>query len=211
MCEPGTKSNQNSPQALPSFEVYTPLVTYSKEVKETIGIPIKVEPLDETQLEDLGLNTCSHDLFPSFREFLSINEPKPQPLPNLPFLDVNLGDKRGPKPPIKPISPDSFRMKVVDHLTIHTLPSYHVSSFYTRDVYCYYLPCLDDPKKHYGFKPVLLGKSGSLGVDLSKLEMIDDDWKLESKKGSYLGARIDLPNELGKGRIKETRHLEHVV
>nr|GEW03985.1 hypothetical protein [Tanacetum cinerariifolium] len=79
------------------------------------------------------------------------------------------------------------------------------------DVYCYYHPCLDDPKKHYGFKLGLLGQSGSLGVDLSKLEMIDDDWKLESKKGSYLGDGLDLPNELGKGRIKETRHLEHVV
>ncbi|GKB96695.1 hypothetical protein Tco_0982832 [Tanacetum coccineum] len=206
--KPGTKNNQNSPQVP---KVYTSPVTYQKEVEETIGVPMEVEPLDETQLEDLGLNTCSHDLFPSFKEFPSINEPELQPSPNRPFLDVNLGDKRGPEPPIKPISPDSFKMKIVDHLTIHTPPSSHVSSFYPRDVYCYYHPCLDDPKKHYGFKPGLLGQSGSLGVDLSKLEMIDDDWTLKSKKGSYLGDGLDLPNELGKGRIKETHHLEHVV
>nr|GFA27322.1 hypothetical protein [Tanacetum cinerariifolium] len=136
---------------------------------------MEVEPLDETQLEDLGLNTYSHDVFPSSREFTSIDELEPQPLPNLSFLDVNLGDKRGPEPPIKPISLDSFRMKVVDHLTIHIPPSFHMASFYLRDVYCYYHPCLDDPKKHYGFKSGLLGQSGSLGVDLSKLEMIDDD------------------------------------
>nr|GFB02158.1 ribonuclease H-like domain-containing protein [Tanacetum cinerariifolium] len=109
--KPGTKNNQNSLHVLPSFEIYTPPVTYPEEVEETIGIPMEVEPLDEIQLEVLGLNTCSHELFPSSREFPSIDEPEPQPLPNLSFLDVNLGDKRGPEPPMKPISPDSFRMK----------------------------------------------------------------------------------------------------
>ncbi|GKB43821.1 hypothetical protein Tco_0888763, partial [Tanacetum coccineum] len=34
-------SPQNTPQVLPSFEVYTPPVTYPKEVKEIIGIPIE--------------------------------------------------------------------------------------------------------------------------------------------------------------------------
>nr|GEU28786.1 ribonuclease H-like domain-containing protein [Tanacetum cinerariifolium] len=151
--KPGTKNYQNFLQVLPSFEVYTPLVTYSEEVEETIGIPIEVEPLDQIQLEDLGLNTCSHELFLSSREFPSIDEPEPQPLPNLPFLDINLGDKRGPEPPIKPISSNSFRMKVVNHLTIYTPPSSHMASFYPRDLYCYYHPCLDDPKKHYRFTP----------------------------------------------------------
>ncbi|GJS34653.1 hypothetical protein Tco_0533035 [Tanacetum coccineum] len=83
-------SPQSTPQVLPSFEV---------------------EPLDHTKLEDLGLNTCSYDLFPSSREFPSIDEPEPQPLPNLQFLDVNLGDKRGTYPPINTYSPGSFRMK----------------------------------------------------------------------------------------------------
>nr|GEW08824.1 putative reverse transcriptase domain-containing protein [Tanacetum cinerariifolium] len=52
---------QDTPQVLPSLEVYTPPVTYPEEVEETIRIPMEVEPLDETQLEDLGLNTCKHD------------------------------------------------------------------------------------------------------------------------------------------------------
>ncbi|GKF57211.1 hypothetical protein Tco_0170748, partial [Tanacetum coccineum] len=148
-------SPQSTPQVLPSFEEYTPPVTYPEEVEETLGTPIEVEPLDETQLEDLGLNTCNHDIPLSSREVPSFDEPKPQPqpLPNCPSLDVSLGDERGPEPPIKPHSPDSFRMKVVDSLTIHTPPSPHVASFHPKDTYCYYHPCIDDPKKHYGFKP----------------------------------------------------------
>ncbi|GKE50244.1 hypothetical protein Tco_1481502 [Tanacetum coccineum] len=152
--KPGTKNNQNvkfrqdaknSLQVLPSFEVYTLPVTYPEKVEETIETPMKVEPLDHTKLKDLGLNTCSHDLFPSSMEFPSVDEPKPQLLPNYLPLDVNLGDKRGPKPPIKSYSPDSFRKKVVDHLTIHIPHSPHIASFYPRDVYCYYHPCIDDP------------------------------------------------------------------
>ncbi|GJU52085.1 RNA-directed DNA polymerase, eukaryota, reverse transcriptase zinc-binding domain protein [Tanacetum coccineum] len=56
------KVENPSPQVLPSFEVYTQPMTYLEEVEETLGTPIEVEPLDETQLEDLGLNTCNHDL-----------------------------------------------------------------------------------------------------------------------------------------------------
>nr|GEU96874.1 ribonuclease H-like domain-containing protein [Tanacetum cinerariifolium] len=58
---------QSTPQVLPSFEEYALPMTYPKEAEETIGTPIEVEPLDETQLEDLGLNTCNHDI-PSFDE-----------------------------------------------------------------------------------------------------------------------------------------------
>ncbi|GKB59635.1 hypothetical protein Tco_0915821, partial [Tanacetum coccineum] len=106
-----------NPQVLPSFEEYTPPVTYPKEVEENLGTPIEVEPLDETQLEDLGLNTCNRDLPLSSREVPSFNEPElqPQPLPNCPPLDISLGNERGLKLPIKPPSPDSFRMKGVDH------------------------------------------------------------------------------------------------
>ncbi|GJX99168.1 transposase, MuDR, MULE transposase domain protein [Tanacetum coccineum] len=56
-------SPQSTPQVLPSFEVYTPPVTHPKEVEETIGISMEVEPLDHMKLEDLGLNTSTHDLF----------------------------------------------------------------------------------------------------------------------------------------------------
>ncbi|GJU93716.1 hypothetical protein Tco_1318472 [Tanacetum coccineum] len=107
---------------LPSFEVYIPPVTYLEDVEETIGIPIEVEPLDETQLEDLGLNTCNHDIPLSSREVPSFDklEPQPNPLPNCPPLDISLGDKRGPEPPIKPHSLDSFRIKKRDKIaTLH--------------------------------------------------------------------------------------------
>ncbi|GKC28478.1 hypothetical protein Tco_1035772 [Tanacetum coccineum] len=171
------------------------LVTYPDEVEENIGLPIKAEPLDETPLEDLGLNTCTYDIPISSREISSFDEPKPQqqPFPSFPSLEVDLGEERDLKPPIKPPSPDSFRMKEVDHLTIHTPPSPHVASFHPKDTYCYYQPCTDDPKKHYGFKPGLLGQSGSLGVDFSNMEMIENDWKLESKEVSFLGRGLNSP------------------
>ncbi|GKD49703.1 hypothetical protein Tco_1278679 [Tanacetum coccineum] len=189
--KPGTNNNQNvmsiydaensspqsTPQVLPSFEEYTPPVTYPEEVEETLETPIEVEHLSETQLEDLGLNTRNHDLPLSPREVPSFYEPEPQPqpLPNFPSLDGSLRDKRGPEPPIKPHSSNSFRMKEVDNLTIHTPPSPHVASFHPQDAYCYYHPCIDDPKKHYGFKPGLLGQSGSLGVDFLNIKMIEND------------------------------------
>nr|GEZ00144.1 hypothetical protein [Tanacetum cinerariifolium] len=74
-----------------------------------------VEPLDETQLDDLDSNTCNHDIPLSSREVPSLDELEPQlqPLPNFPSLDVILGDKTGTDPPINPHSPDSFRMKVI--------------------------------------------------------------------------------------------------
>nr|GEV31010.1 putative reverse transcriptase domain-containing protein [Tanacetum cinerariifolium] len=174
---------------------YTPPVTYLEEVEDTFGTPIEVEPLDETQLEDLGLNTCNHDLPLSPREVLSFYEPKPQPqpVPKFPSLDVSLGDKRGLKPPIKPHSLNSFRMKVVDKSTINTLPLPHMASFHPKGIYCYYHPCIDDPKKHYGFKLGLLGQSGSLGVNLSKLETIENDWELKSKEVSFLERGLNLP------------------
>nr|GEY01713.1 hypothetical protein [Tanacetum cinerariifolium] len=47
-----------------------------------------------------------------------------EPLDETPLedLDINLGEERGLEPPIKPPSPNSFRMKEVDHLTNHTPP-----------------------------------------------------------------------------------------
>ncbi|GJZ27114.1 hypothetical protein Tco_0571367 [Tanacetum coccineum] len=68
-------SPQSTPQVLPSFEVYTPPVTYPEEVEETIGIPIEVEPLNETQLKDLGMNTCV--LFLVFDLQIIFDEKKP--------------------------------------------------------------------------------------------------------------------------------------
>ncbi|GKC49065.1 hypothetical protein Tco_1071810 [Tanacetum coccineum] len=103
-------------------------VTYPDEVEEIKRIPIEVEPLDETPIEDLGLNTCNHDIPFSSREIPNFDEPEPQPqpFPSFPSLEVDLGEEIGPEPPIKPPISDSFRMKEVNHLTNHTPPLPHV-------------------------------------------------------------------------------------
>ncbi|GJX70745.1 hypothetical protein Tco_0307916 [Tanacetum coccineum] len=213
--EVGVTSPESTIQTLPSFEEYTPPVTCPEEVEKTLGTPIEVEPLNKTKLEEVGLN-CNHNTPLSSRKVPSFNKPEPQPppLPNCLPLDASLGTERGLKPPIKPQSPDIFRMKVLDNLTIHTPPSSLVASFHLRDLYCYYRSCIDDPKKHYGFKPGLLGHSGSLGVDFLNFEMIENDWRLKSKEVSFLREGLNLHvwlKELEKGRIKETHQLEHKI
>ncbi|GKA69671.1 hypothetical protein Tco_0775735, partial [Tanacetum coccineum] len=125
---------QNTPQVPPSFEEATLPVTYPEEVDETIGTPIEVEPLNETKLEEVGLN-CNHNTPISSREVPSFNGSESQPLLNSPSLDVSLGDVIGPEPPIKPHSPDSSRMKVVDYLTTQTPPSPHVTNSNPKGVY----------------------------------------------------------------------------
>ncbi|GJT01166.1 hypothetical protein Tco_0822335 [Tanacetum coccineum] len=73
--EVGNTCPQSTPQVLPSFEEYTPLVTYPKEVEETLGTPVEVEPLDQTQLKDVGLNSCNHDIPLSYRKVPTFDEP----------------------------------------------------------------------------------------------------------------------------------------
>ncbi|GJQ99809.1 hypothetical protein Tco_0522794 [Tanacetum coccineum] len=182
-------SPQSTPQVLPSFEVYTPPVTHPKEIEETIGIPREVEPLNQTKLEDLDLNTCNHDIPLTSREVPSFDEPKsqPQPLRNCPSFDVSLEDERGLEPPIKPLSPDSFRIKVVDKSTINTPPSPHVASFHPKDTYCYYHPCIDGPKKHYGFKPER--GDGVAGIKRGRRDLSSDGVK-------------DLTTASGRNRLK---------
>ncbi|GJX94541.1 hypothetical protein Tco_0349127 [Tanacetum coccineum] len=205
--EVGVTSPESTTQTLPSFEEYTPPMTYPEEVEKTLRTPIEVEPLTETKLEEVGLN-CNHNTPFSSTEVPSFDEPDPQPLLNSSSLDVSLGDVIGPEPPIKPYSPDSSRMKVVDYLTTHTPPSPHVANSHPKGVYSYYNPGIDDPKRHYGFKPGLLGKSVSLGVDISNWEMFDDDWGFESKEVSPIGKELSLfdrPNEVERGRIEAKR------
>nr|GEV96468.1 RNA-directed DNA polymerase, eukaryota [Tanacetum cinerariifolium] len=156
--EVGVTSPESTIQTLPSLEEYTLPVTYLEEVKKILGTPIEVEPLNKTKLEEVGLN-FNHSTPLSSREVPSFDKPEPQlqPLPNCPPLDASLEIERGLKtpikPPIKPQSPDSFRMKVLDNLTIHTPHSSLVVSFHLMDLYCYYRPCIDDLKKHFRFKP----------------------------------------------------------
>ncbi|GJW29850.1 hypothetical protein Tco_0046725 [Tanacetum coccineum] len=68
---------QSTPQVPPSFEETTPHVTHPEEVDETIGIPTEVEPLDYTKLEDISLNTNTHDLSLSSKGFPSVDESEP--------------------------------------------------------------------------------------------------------------------------------------
>ncbi|GJW46780.1 putative ribonuclease H-like domain-containing protein [Tanacetum coccineum] len=210
--EVGVTSPESTTQTLPSFEEYTPPMTYPKEVEKTLGTPIEVEPLNKTKLEEVGLN-CNHNTpFTSREEFNSLMTGSLNRLRQLdPSLDVSLGDVIGPKPPIKPHSPDSSRVKVVDYLTIQTPPSPHVVNSHPKGVYSYYNPSIDDP---YGFKPGLLGKSVSLCVDISNWEMFDDDYGLESKEVSPLGEELSLfsrPNEVERGRILEAHRLESIL
>ncbi|GKA37969.1 hypothetical protein Tco_0724534 [Tanacetum coccineum] len=211
--EVGVTSPESTTQTLPSFEEYTPPVTYPEEVEKTLGTPIEVEPLNETKLEEVSLN-CNHNTPLSSREVPSFDGPEPQPLLNSPSLDVSLRDVIGPEPPIKPHRPNSYRIKVVDYLTTQTPPSPHVANSHPEGVYSYYNTCIDDPKRHYGFKPSLLGKSVSLCVDISNWEMFDDDWRLESKEVSPLGEELSLfnrPNKVERGRILEAHRLERIL
>ncbi|GJV09925.1 hypothetical protein Tco_1351466 [Tanacetum coccineum] len=61
----------STPQVLPSFEVYTPPVTYLKEVEETLETPMEEEPLDQTKLEDVGLT--NHNISLSSRKVPSFD------------------------------------------------------------------------------------------------------------------------------------------
>nr|GEV89951.1 hypothetical protein [Tanacetum cinerariifolium] len=72
-------SQQSTPQVLPSFEKYITSMTYPKEVKETLGTPMEVEPLDQIKLEDVGLN--NHNIPISYKEVPIFDEPEPQPQP----------------------------------------------------------------------------------------------------------------------------------
>nr|GEX30592.1 hypothetical protein [Tanacetum cinerariifolium] len=65
-------------------------------------------------------------------EVPSFDGPEPQPLLNSPSIDLSLEDVIGLEPPIKPHSPDSSRMKVVDYLTTQTPPSPHVENSHPK-------------------------------------------------------------------------------
>ncbi|GJY38157.1 hypothetical protein Tco_0424521 [Tanacetum coccineum] len=86
-----------------------------KEVEETLGTQIEVEPLDQTKIEDVGLDICNHDIHLSSRKVSSFDEPEPQPqpLPSYPSLDESIREERGYDPPTKLHSLDSLRMKVI--------------------------------------------------------------------------------------------------
>ncbi|GJS11230.1 hypothetical protein Tco_0368026 [Tanacetum coccineum] len=141
--EVGVTSPESTTQTLPSFEEYTPPVTYPEEVEKTLGTPIEVEPLNETKLEEVGLN-CNHNTPLSSREVPSFDGPEPQPLLNSPSLDVSLGDIIGPEPPIKPHSPDSSRMKVVDTMPSPNHPTPDFKKTFSSDFSDYFPATLEN-------------------------------------------------------------------
>ncbi|GJT56657.1 hypothetical protein Tco_0991711 [Tanacetum coccineum] len=146
-------------------------MTHPEEVDETIGIPTEVEPLDYMKLEDIGLNTCSHDLFLSFRELPSVDEREPQLLLKFSPLDVNLRDKRGTDPPINPYSPGSFRMKKSydDRIISH---GYELNSRYTNLV-----------SSRARLQEKFDQKKGDVRLLCSKVTSLDD--KLEKLQRDY--------------------------
>jgi hypothetical protein len=158
--------------------------------------------LDQEKLENIGLNTSSDDLTFSSKEVPSFDEPEPQPklLPNLPSIDANLGIEIGPDLPIKPYSPGSFTIKVVDSKPCGVEANIGVN----HDLTCLHHPFMIDHKKHYGFKPGLLGQSGSLTRSLLKL--VEDD--------PFLGENFDLPinpKELGMIKMIGAHPFEHII
>ena len=159
--------------------------------------------MNQTQLEDIGLNAYSdHNLTLSFREVPSFDEPEPQPkpLPNLPSLDVNLGIEKGPDPPIKPYSPGSITLKVVDSKPCGVEASVGVN----HDLRYLHHPFVSDHKKHYGFKPSLLGRDGF--PTRSLLKLLENDPFL----GENLNSPID-PIELGKVMMQGGHQFEHII
>jgi hypothetical protein len=177
-------------------------VTYPEQVEETIGAPMEVEHLDQTQQDEIGLNTRSHNLSLSSMEVPSFDEPEPQPnpLPNLPSLDGNLGIEKGPDPQIKPYSPGSLGIKLVDYKPCVVEAGIGVN----HDLTYLHHPFMIDHKKHYGFKLGLLGQDGFPTRSLSKL--IEDDPFL----GQNFNSPIDLI-ELGKVMIKGAHPFEHII
>jgi hypothetical protein len=195
-------NTKSIPQLPPSLEEYTPPVTYPEEVEETIGIPIEVEPLNQTQLEDIGLNTYNDNLTLSSREVPSFDEPKPQPkpLPNILSLDENLGIEIGSDPPIKPYSPGSLRIKVEDFKPCREEANIGVD----HNLTCLHHPFKIDHKKHYGFKPGLLGQDGF--PTRSLLKLIENDPFL----GENLNPPIN-PIEFGKVMMIGAHIFEHII
>ncbi|GJX46822.1 putative ribonuclease H-like domain-containing protein [Tanacetum coccineum] len=205
--EVGVTSPKSTIQTLPLFEEYTPLVTYPKEVKKTLGTPIEVELLNKTKLEEVGLN-CNHNTPFSYRKVPSFDGPEPQPLLNCPPLDVSLGDVIGLEPPIKLHSPDSSRIKIVDYLKTQTPPSPHVVNSHPKGVYSYYNPGLeskevsplgeelslfDRPKE---VKEVSVGKIDCNRLNTGSITVKSGSTKLVLNSNSYL--RDILGDILGK-------------
>jgi hypothetical protein len=176
-------------------------VEMPKEVREILGKMLGLDN-NETHVEDIGLNTYNDNLILSYREVPSFDEPEPQPkpLPNLLSLDENLGIEIGSDPPIKPYSPGSLRIKVVDFKPCREEANIGVE----HNLTCLHHPFMIDHKKHYGFKPGLLGQDGS--PTRSLLKLIENDPFLEKNLNPPIN-----PIELGKVMMIGAHPFEHII
>ena len=115
-------------------------------------------------------------------------------------MDENLGIEIGSDPPIKPYSPDSLRMKVVDSKPCREEATIGVEN----DLTYLHHPFMTDHKKHYGFKPGLLGQDGF--PTRSLLKLIEDDPFLRENFNSPIDQ-----SELGKVMMKGAHPIEHII
>ncbi|GJY73254.1 ribonuclease H-like domain-containing protein [Tanacetum coccineum] len=83
----------------------------SEVLRKSLGWHLEEIHVTWAHLEKKQTRLRLYTIYLEELESPSVDEPEPQPLPNLPFLDVNLGDKRGTNPPINPYSLGSFKMK----------------------------------------------------------------------------------------------------
>nr|GEV84507.1 hypothetical protein [Tanacetum cinerariifolium] len=170
-----------------------------------------IETLSPDMMRKIRVHKAPHKASHHLREIPVVDQPKPQVLPNFSPLDVNLGDKRGP---IKPHSPDNFKMMAVDKSTINTSLWPHVASFHHKDMYCYYYPCIDDPKKHMDLNQGL-GGGGYLkdymrvvaGTDgdekgtevmkdkISQEHVYEEEVPLNNNIGKKSGDLVEMPSE----------------
>nr|GEW12974.1 hypothetical protein [Tanacetum cinerariifolium] len=104
------------------IQKHTPPITYPKDVEETLGTLMEVEHLDQMKLEDVGLDTCNHEIPLSSREVPSFDEPElqPKPLANCPSLYVIEDDflREGLSLPIKPKELENDRIKETHHFSL---------------------------------------------------------------------------------------------
>ena len=115
-------------------------------------------------------------------------------------MDENLGIEKGPDPPIKPYSPGSFTLKVVDPKPCRGEDDIRTN----HDLTYLHHPFMSDHKKHYGFKLGLLDQDRSPTRNLSKL--IEND--------PFLGENFNSPidqSELGKVMLKGAYPFEHII
>ncbi|GJW00518.1 retrovirus-related pol polyprotein from transposon TNT 1-94 [Tanacetum coccineum] len=127
--EVGVISPESTTQTLPSLEEYASLVTYPEEVEKILGTLIEVEPLNETKLEELGLN-CNHNTSFSSREVPSFDGLEPQPLLNR--EELSLFDKPNEVERGRILEAHRLESILQQQISQRMAPSHHDDSAFAR-------------------------------------------------------------------------------